>query len=198
MTISLPLKAKTEGLAEPSDIGALVSHFAKDRTVLRWQPSAQAVRYAEEILAAETGDKPMHRLESTIAALAIVRGALAHCIGEGRTHEQPPLGTRDVARARKARELILRSIHKHMTIGDIASLSGMSVSTLQRVFKTCFGTTVNEFMRTRRLELARLALLERGMSVGEAAFQAGYSSAANFATAFQRAFGYPPSACLRG
>jgi AraC-like DNA-binding protein len=101
-------------------------------------------------------------------------------------------------RARKARDYILRSIGEPMALGDIASRNGMSISTLQRVFKTCFGTTVHEFVRTRRLELARLALLDKGLTVGEAAFQAGYSSPANFSTAFQRAFGYRPSACLRG
>ena len=196
--VSLPLPAQVEEKGEPSPIQALLSDFVEDRKVLRWQPSARAIRYAEEILGAETEAKPMEHLESTIAALAIVHGALSDCTNGGHAQNQTSLGTRDVIRARKAREFILSTIHESMTVGDIASRNGMSVSTLQRVFKTSFGVTVNEFMRTRRLELARLALLEKGMTVGETAFQAGYSSAANFATAFQRAFGYPPSACLRG
>lgn len=198
VVITLPLSRSADGSGESSAGHSLIADFPGDLTLVRWQPSAQAIRYAEEILAAERGDKPIARLESTIAALAILRGALSHGVGERRARERSSPGTRDLVRARKAREYILRSIHEPMSIGDIASRNGMSVSTLQRVFKSCFGTTVNEFMRMRRLELARLALLEKGVTVGEAAFAAGYSSTANFSTAFQRAFRYPPSACLRG
>ena len=54
------------------------------------------------------------------------------------------------------------------------------------------GTTIFEYARNRRLEKGRAALENDGVSVTEAAFLAGYSSAANFATAFKRAFGVPP------
>ncbi|WP_040845026.1 helix-turn-helix domain-containing protein [Thiorhodococcus drewsii] len=198
VVITLPVSQPGDGAGESSTERSLIEGFPEDLTFLRWQPSAQAIRYAEEILAEERGDRPIASLESTIAALAIFRGALSHGVDEKPARARSSPGTRDLVRARKARDYILRSINEPMSIADIASRNGMSVSTLQRVFKGCFGTTVNEFMRMRRLELARLALLERGVTVGEAAFEAGYSSAANFSTAFQRAFRYPPSACLRG
>ena len=53
-----------------------------------------------------------------------------------------------------------------------------------------------EFVRTRRLEIARIELPEEEFTVGEAAYCAGYSSTANFSAAFQRKFGYPTSACI--
>jgi AraC-like DNA-binding protein len=73
----------------------------------------------------------------------------------------------------------------------------MSPSTLQRVFKQCLGMTVGEFMRIRRLERARAELAAGACRVGEAAYRAGYRSAANFATAFRQEFGFPPSHYLR-
>lgn len=46
----------------------------------------------------------------------------------------------------------------------------------------------------RRVELERAAWrLQRGASVGEAAFEAGYDSADGFTRAYRRAFGYAPS-----
>ncbi len=53
-----------------------------------------------------------------------------------------------------------------------------------------------EFVRTRRLDMVLRDLLDHGITVGEAAHRAGYSNTANFSTAFQRQFGYPPSVCL--
>jgi len=90
----------------------------------------------------------------------------------------------------------MSQIDQPLTIKDVAIGCGMSVSTLQRIFKACYGCTVMEFQRVRRLELARLALIDQQLTVGEAAFRAGYSNTANFSTAFVREFGYPPSACL--
>ncbi len=49
-----------------------------------------------------------------------------------------------------------------------------------------------------RLLRARQALEQEGRSVGEAADIAGYTSAANFATAFKRHFGITPRQCREG
>ncbi|MDR1647090.1 MAG: AraC family transcriptional regulator, partial [Zoogloeaceae bacterium] len=61
-----------------------------------------------------------------------------------------------------------------------------------------FGMTVFDYERQRRLLRARQALEQEGRSVGEAADIAGYTSAANFATAFKRHFGITPRQCREG
>jgi AraC-like DNA-binding protein len=79
----------------------------------------------------------------------------------------------------------------------LAQELGMSVSTMQRLFKAAYGTSVVSFQRTERLKTARTKLLQGRMTVGEAGYQAGYSNVSNFSSAFQKAFGYPPSVCTR-
>ena len=198
ITISLPLTKRSVF----SDIGddILSESCAEtdgDITIMQWQANAQAIRSAEEILKLDADESPTDRLSSSIAALNVMRNVLSQLDGKQTSTVPKPMNTRDVGRARLAREFILRHIDQPLPIKEVARHTGMSISTLQRVFKGCFGTTVMEFVRTRRLELARLALLEDGVTVGEAAFGAGYSSPANFSTAFQREFGYPPSSCTR-
>ena len=63
---------------------------------------------------------------------------------------------------------------------------------LQRQFRAVFGTTVFDYLRECRLLRARRALEHDGVTVGQAAMVAGYTSAANFATAYRRRFGMPP------
>ena len=198
ITISLPLSklSAISGIADGT-LPKLDSDDEQDITVLQWRPNAQALRSAEEILLLDSDADALNRLSSSIAALTVVRNALSQLDDKRTATVSQPMNTRDVGRARLAREFILQHIDQPLPIKEVARNTGMSVSTLQRVFKGCFGTTVMEFVRTRRLELARLALLEDGVTVGEAAFGAGYSSPANFSTAFQREFGYPPSSCTR-
>lgn len=78
------------------------------------------------------------------------------------------------------------------SIEEIARNAGMSSSSLQRHFRAAFGMTVFEFIRNARLDEARRVLMQDGVSVSEAAYRAGYSNAANFATAFKRRFGISP------
>ncbi|HYF85286.1 AraC family transcriptional regulator [Azospirillum sp.] len=79
-----------------------------------------------------------------------------------------------------------------LRLEEVARHAGMSVSTLHRLFRAGHGMSVFEYERARRMERARTALECEGVSVTEAAYLAGYSSPANFATAFKRRFGRCP------
>lgn len=79
-----------------------------------------------------------------------------------------------------------------MSMDDIARQSGVNANTLQRQFRTVYGTTIFDHLRESRLLRARQALELEGVTVGQAAMIAGYTSAANFATAYRRRFGTPP------
>jgi AraC-like DNA-binding protein len=68
----------------------------------------------------------------------------------------------------------------------------VNANTLQRQFRAVFGTTVFDYLRECRLLRARRALEHGGVTVGQAALAAGYTSAANFATAYRRRFGHVP------
>ena len=79
-----------------------------------------------------------------------------------------------------------------MSLDAIARHAGVNANTLQRQFKTLFGTTVFDFVRECRMQRARRALENDGVTAGQAAQIAGYTSAANFATAYRRRFGHTP------
>jgi len=184
------LVEEPDGAAPPYDIGSL---FAEGVTLRAWTPSPAAVRYAEQLLGPHWGDSPMSTLSAQISAIGLLQEALAQTVPAPDDRAAGGLAPRTVARARAARRYLLQHLDDELSLPGIARDTGMSVSTLQRVFRVCYGVTVIEFLRGRRLERARDALDRDGISVAQAARQAGYRSAANFATAFTRAFGYPPS-----
>jgi transcriptional regulator GlxA family with amidase domain len=65
---------------------------------------------------------------------------------------------------------------------------------LSRVFREQTGRTVFEFAREARLAEAQRLLAESALSVEEVALAVGFSSAANFSTAFRERFGRTPTA----
>lgn len=64
---------------------------------------------------------------------------------------------------------------------------------LSGAFRRVLGTTVFEFMRDERLNVAQRLLIETDLTVTDIAAEVGFSTAANFATAFRKSLGVTPS-----
>lgn len=102
----------------------------------------------------------------------------------------PHLQTR--RQCERIRDFILSHLDQPLTIGSIAHKTGASVSWVQRHFRDEFGMTVFDFIRIKRLEIARNALEGQGVTIAQAAYLAGYSDPANFSAAFKRTYGISP------
>ena len=160
-----------------------------------WSPTHHTVHLAESILDTAPDAGVLQRLAMGANALALLREALGQVIDRNHAENGRPVDGRDAARAYRARRHIVSNLSADATLPTIASATGMSVSTLQRVFRNTFGQTVFEFIRSERLNAARASLCRGEITVGEAAYRAGYRSASNFSTAFRQEFGFPPSHC---
>lgn len=162
--------------------------------ISRWSPSYRLARQVESLLEADPRGEPASRLRDESVALDLIAEAIATL--------EPPSGQAVLRRTEtlqlnRARNLIEARLSEELSVSDIAGELGIGIVTLQRLFRAAYDCSVFEYVRTRRLEAARL-LLEQGRSVAAAAEAAGYSSAANFATAFRRKFGRTPRQAREG
>ena len=169
-----------------------VSKFSQDHLAsFRWSPSPYLVTLAEQILRPPALLPVLRNLYCESRAIDFVGQALL-AISQS-THEAAlQLRPGDYRRIETVCEFLEENLNEPLTLQIIASHAGLSVSTLQRQFRAVHGTTVFEYTRDRKLQRARHALEADGISVAQAAFIAGYASAANFATAFKRQFGLTP------
>ena len=200
VNVTVPLDS-VESIRLPQ---ALREHIGLDQPrtrVASWTPSPHALRCAQEILNQWGQRDSLLSLETYIAGLSLLQQGLRIKNESAQlqaTEIRSVLSDRDMARAIRIRDRLLSGEpQKHTTPEVLAQELGMSVSTLQRLFKAAYGTSVVEFQRSERLKAARTLLLKGGLTVGEVGYRAGYSTLSNFSSAFQRTFGYPPSACMR-
>lgn len=156
-----------------------------------WQASARALALAAEMLRPPPMSPALWRLYQASRALDIVVEALGQVEG-GQGGDAVALSQRDRRRMAEVRELLDGGQADGWSLSDIAARACVSVNTLQRHFRAMWGTTVAQYQRDGRLDRARLALERDGASVADAAWLAGYGSAANFATAFRRRYGVSP------
>lgn len=80
------------------------------------------------------------------------------------------------------------------TVEELARLLGTHEKRLSRAFREELGQTVFEYLRGERLRIAQQLLTGTPLSIAHIAAEIGFSSAANFATAFRERFAISPSA----
>lgn len=133
--------------------------------------------------------------------LLVEKGALDILTATMELMRNPPLrlawGSRDVARLREARGLILADPMQAWTIAGLARRVGLNEKKLKGGFRAHFGASVNGFLQDVRLRAAHRLLSEGRASVTEAALAVGYANPSHFALLFRRRYGVAPSSLKR-
>ena len=140
----------------------------------------------------------LHNLFLEGRAVEIVAESLAAALQTEAEPDQSLLLTRhDRIKLQRAADFIRDNLDGALSVDRIARGVGVSASGLQRLFRASEGLSVFEYVRQKRLERAHLLLKTNEVTIQEASDIAGYSNAANFATAFRRRFGVSPKEVAR-
>ena len=95
-----------------------------------------------------------------------------------------------IGRTKKHLEQHLSEIRK---VADVANALSVPERRLAQVFQNCLGISVVEYIRQERMRKSKYLLTHTTLSVREIARTVGFSSAANFSTAFDSMVGVSPS-----
>ena len=93
----------------------------------------------------------------------------------------------------KAKEVMDTTLFDAIRLDDLALTSGISKYHFIRLFKSVFGISPYQYVKHRKLDLARAELL-KGSKVVDVAVQFGYPDTPSFSKAFKQLFGLNPSA----
>jgi AraC-like DNA-binding protein len=104
----------------------------------------------------------------------------------------------NLARLRRARDLIDRGYARPLDVAALAREALMSTAHFSRQFRAAYGETPYAYLMTRRIERAK-ALLRRGdLTVTEVCFEVGCTSLGSFSARFTEIVGVTPSAYRAG
>ena len=92
-----------------------------------------------------------------------------------------------------ARQLLLQSMASPPELQLLAESVGTNSKRLNEAFRQCVGITVFEYLREERMKEACFLLAGTGLSIQDIAVEVGFTSGANFSTAFRERFGLSPS-----
>lgn len=90
-------------------------------------------------------------------------------------------------------EYMQSNLTKRISVDDLASIAGMSVSAYHHYFKQVTGVSPLQHLKQLRLVRAKDLLVQQKLSASQTAFDVGYESPNQFSREFKRYFGVPPS-----
>ncbi len=100
----------------------------------------------------------------------------------------------NLARLRRARDLMDREYARPLDVAALARTALMSTAHFSRQFRATYGETPHAYLMTRRIERAK-ALLRRGdLSVTEVCMAVGCTSLGSFSARFTQLVGETPTA----
>lgn len=87
---------------------------------------------------------------------------------------------------------LLQQLDHLPDLAELASAVGTNTKRLNEAFRKCVGVTVFEYLREERMKEACNLLTDTELEIQAVAVALGFSSGANFATAFKDRFGLSP------
>jgi AraC-like DNA-binding protein len=95
-------------------------------------------------------------------------------------------------RTAKAVTWLRENFEKALNVDELASIAGMSRSTLHHHFRGLTAMSPIQFQKQLRLHTARQKMLTEELDATSAAFEVGYESPSQFNREYKRVFGKPP------
>ncbi|BDD02777.1 helix-turn-helix domain-containing protein [Aureibacter tunicatorum] len=103
------------------------------------------------------------------------------------------LGELFLSREYEFRDIIHTHIYEDLRLEDLAFFAGMSLSTFKRKFRSVFGDSPAQYIKSKRLSEAKRLLDITNRRVSEIAFDCGFNDISYFSKSFSAEYGYPPS-----
>lgn len=100
----------------------------------------------------------------------------------------------DLARLRRARDLMDREYARPLDVAELARAALMSPAHFSRQFRAAYGETPYAYLMTRRIERAKALLRSDELSVTDVCLAVGCTSLGSFSARFTQVVGETPTA----
>lgn len=107
-------------------------------------------------------------------------------------HLAVKLDKRDIRSLDKSIATMKKNLSVHITIPELARLTGMSQSRFQLAFKKNYGTTPYEYLKEMRMNHALILLHDSDYNIQTIAAKVGYTKADHFSKLFKEMYGISP------
>lgn len=135
------------------------------------------------------------QLDKSLLELKTLEALLA--IGQVRPELLPILKAYSQAERADLEQFMQHNFQYNIPLEQLAKMSGRSLSTFNREFKSLYQSSPHQWIKRQRLELAKRLLLQTDKMPSEVYLEVGFEDLAHFSRSFKRQFGTNPSQLKR-
>lgn len=139
---------------------------------------------------------PSDRLYAETLALALAI-RLVESATPSKTESATTARSLSALQRRRLVDFIEDHIDQALSLTDLATVAGLSLSHLKPLFRATFGMPVHQYVLTRRVERARLMLLSEDMPLSQVALETGFAHQSHMAHWMRRILGVTPGMIAR-
>lgn len=165
------------------------------KQVLKWEATPEVMTQAWHLMNIKQAENFKDSLQAEHLTIALFGKCIAELWHQVETHINSHQDDSLPIHSLK-NDSLKACVNKHLaslqTVSEIASAMNMTERTLQRKFQATYQESAASYIRQRKLERAKKALVFDNKSIGEAAYDAGYNHTSNFTNAFKKQFGSTP------
>lgn len=103
-----------------------------------------------------------------------------------------PLNVADVKAMYNIKDILSSDLSNPPDLGDLALLSNMSESKMNKLFKQIFGNSIYNYYQALRMNEAAYLIREEKLSVSETGYRLGFSNLSHFSRIFEKHIGMKP------
>lgn len=106
--------------------------------------------------------------------------------------KRPYYTKKQVDTVKEIEKVIISNLCKHYTLEKLSKRFDMPLTLMKKCFKEVYGTSIYNYLKTYRMQVARKLLKEGKLNVTEVAIQIGYLNPSKFSTTFKNEYGMTP------
>ena len=90
-------------------------------------------------------------------------------------------------------DAMIQDLSHHYTLDELSRQFGIAQTSMKLCFKAVYGSSIYQYMKSYRMQTARVLLQDTSHSVTEIAAALGYDNPSKFSEAFKKEYGTSPT-----
>lgn len=195
ITIDLPRAQQTlsslEAIMGDLDIHleAIAERFCREESCYVLRSNREVAHIFSELYAAPP-ERMAHYLKAKVLELLMLLNDLPQ---ESFSEKRRFFSRSQVTAVRAIHDAMIQDLSHHYTLAELSRQFGIAQTSMKLCFKAVYGSSIYQYMKTYRMQTARVLLQDTSRSVTEIAATLGYDNPSKFSEAFKKEYGISPT-----
>jgi AraC-like DNA-binding protein len=167
----------------------IAERFCREESCYVLRSNREVAHIFSELYAAPP-ERMAHYLKAKVLELLMLLNDLPQ---ESFSEKRQFFSRSQVITVRAMHDAMIQDLSHHYTLAELSRQFGIAQTSMKLCFKAVYGSSIYQYMKSYRMQTARVLLQDTSHSVTEIAAALGYDNPSKFSEAFKKEYGTSPT-----